>query len=44
MKYERYLGCFGFFALFAIPGIVAGDYIQAFWLVWVVWFVFFFKK
>ena len=44
ISHERLLGFFGVFALFAVPGIMEGDWIQAVWLVWVVWFLYFFKR
>ena len=34
-------GFFGFFALFAIPGLLRGEWIWASWLVWIVWFIYF---
>lgn len=43
-KNQRLLGFFGFFALFALPGILEGDWIAAIWLVWLLWFLYFFKK
>jgi hypothetical protein len=35
------LGFFGFFVIFAIPGIIRGEVIWASWLVWIIWFVYF---
>ncbi len=40
MRKNWQLGFFGFFALFAISGIVRGDWIQAAWLVWLIWFIY----
>lgn len=35
------LGFFGFFAIFALPGILKGDWLWAVWFVWVIWFMYF---
>ena len=35
------MGFFGFFAVFAIPGILRGEWIWASWLLWLVWFLYF---
>lgn len=41
MRDNWQLGFFGFFAVFAIPGIIKGEYIWASWLVWSIWFIYF---
>ena len=42
MKSYRYLGFFSLFAFFAVPGLLAGEWGQAIWLVWLVWGLLFF--
>jgi len=41
MRKDWQLGFFGFFALFAIPGLMKGEWVFASWLVWIIWFIFF---
>ena len=44
MRKDWQLGFFGFFALFAIPQIIEGNWIGASWLVWLIWFRYFIPK
>jgi hypothetical protein len=43
-KQHWYLGFFSLFAFSALPGLLAGDWGQAVWLVWLVWALFFFLE
>jgi len=35
------LGFLGFLSIRAIPAILLGDWINAFWIVWITWFIYF---
>ena len=40
MKKNWWLGFLGFFSIYGVMEIIAGNYIGAAWLLWVIWFIY----